>query len=110
MKHIKLILQMIVRLLTFKKLSVQETFNLVIENDYYNHKDKFMCHSLMDAMLRGIITLSEYEQAKKEIKQYIQNNCTLVGFILDHCDEPTRLSFEYLESIYLDWENRPFKE
>ena len=93
---------------TEKPRTVQEVFNLTIDEGYYTEEEEvyssYMCISLLYAYSYKLITKKEYVQNLCVIENYIGNTNPLVVYLtrnsLPH-------SFEDLLAIYKDWDNRP---
>ena len=92
---------------TEKPRTVQEVFNLTIDEGYYTEEEvysSYMCISLLCAYRYKLITNKEFVQNFCVIENYIGSANSLVGCLtrnsLPH-------SFEDLLAIYKDWDNRP---
>lgn len=95
-----------------KTKTLQEIFNLVIDNKYY-HKDNFthMCYALNQAKFDGVITDIEYKKARNAIKHYLNKYAKVLGsrnsmrVLLKEMNRSCE--FEDSLKIYKDWKNRP---
>lgn len=88
-------------------MSVQRTFNLVINSGYYGYKRGMMCCSLNDAYLDGVIAKREWRSAKQTIKEYLLElgGCLTLESSLRRRGLPS--SFEDRKKIYQNWDSRP---
>ena len=96
----------------FKKLrplfkeprSVQEIFDAVIDGGFYTEYTDWMCLSLSDAHLEGVISKKEREIARREIGEYLGSFGTLESKLYHY-----NLPYEFPDrlAIYRNWKNRP---
>lgn len=85
-------------------MTVQETFNHVIQQGIYNPQNALMCHALKAAAKLDIITAEEYTAAKGEITAYLKGFGSLGGY-LDYKKQP--YDFDTRLAVYKDWANKP---
>lgn len=85
-------------------MSVQETFNKVIEHEIYDENLPLMCYALREANKLGVISDSEYSLAQAEILGYLKGFGSLGG-LLNH--KNLDYKFEARLAIYKDWANKP---
>lgn len=101
-------------------MNIQEVFNKVIESGIYDPSNRaydsckdFMCNSLEEARVRGIISYTEFECSSGEIEDFIHKNSSCkfntmyvvlkeAGVV--NVDESNVSSL--LLSIYKNWDKR----
>lgn len=101
-------------------MNIQEVFNKVIEAGLYDPSNRacvsgkdFMCNSLEEARVRGIISYTELECSSGEIKDFIHKNSSCrfntmyivlrqAGVVNDDNSNVSSL----LLSIYKNWDKR----
>lgn len=89
-------------------MNVQEIFNRVIDQRYYDTSYTFstMCHSLHCAWSWEDISEEEYLFARKQIKEYLRpTNCAYLQKALAEAGLPSTI--EARTALYRDWANRP---
>jgi len=107
--------------------TVQEIFDLAISRGFYTinstlSSSRYMCHSLNIMNNRSLLSDYEYLKTRKEINKYLadlgrrnKGNVFEIMFLYDTLKKLGVLSkkvskqeaFDFLVSIYSDWENRP---
>ena len=87
-------------------INVQEVFDKVIEAKYYSEFNgvPLMCHALKNAARDGVISLEEFVEANKEIRNYLGGFGSLGG-LLDNKNQPWEYSARL--AIYQNWANKP---
>lgn len=91
--------------------TIQEIFNLVIDNGFYEIESKgyaYMCHSLYSAYKNGCIGMDEVVLATDAIESYMQGSevIALVTALDSGLGKETS-TFRDCLLVYKDWENRP---
>lgn len=103
--------------------SAQETFKAVIEARYYGSdwdNGHFMCWALSRALIAGVITSAERNNAYESVVQYLHElGADELGGVLYHAlrssgilGGDSRSTKEWVDSgdgaeFYLNWDNRP---
>jgi hypothetical protein len=90
--------------------SVQQIFNVVIDNGIYTHissknSSQLMCMSLSIAYYQKLITKTECLKAKAAIHEYLGDDYMFLEKFLQ--DNGYYFGFVARLTIYKDWENRP---
>lgn len=96
-------------------LDIQKIFDKVIDKGFYkedyipNKQSQFMCYSLQYAYQAMQISLTEYELAIREIKDYVTQEENDVYNLEDHLTRLYNKQASYSDclSVYTDWVNRP---
>lgn len=90
--------------------SIQEIFNVVIEEGFYKSTSRsLMCSAIVDAFDAGVISLKEKDAAHEAIRDYLAQTGEYDPIFLKSAFFLSGLpySFEDRLAIYKDWENRP---
>lgn len=100
--------------------TVQQIFNLVIENGFYTSLDNpFMCISIRSAYLASLITKEEKNKAEQAIAQYMdflrkKNNSISFSnmlyfnlFLIAKIIDRSSVGFRTTKWIYSNWSSRP---
>ena len=106
--------------------TVQEVFNLAISEGFYGVNETlsssyYMCSSLETMHRRSLLSDSEYLEAMIQVEEYLSYlcgkvqkpyDCVLLSHVLKKLgvlskDLSKQETFDFLVSIYSDWDNRP---